>query len=226
MCVAGAAFPVVSHFSQRYVEPNTSGVTRESVVAFLAGVWWPDLVLRPFVRAAFRVKGLHGLCLLPLLILGLPSQGHTAHGEITADPPVLAVVDVGLVDFAGPGSSQAEDEARAEAVTAAILSEVAEGGLIATVSMGCKASCSFDAAGVEKLRRRAHAAGATHVLVGNVRRIGSAVALMRVSVLDTATGHMLLDRMVTFRADSEAGWTYAASFLSREVAEALVAASP
>lgn len=139
---------------------------------------------------------------------------------------MLAVVDIGLVDFAGPGSSQAEDEARSNSVTSAILSEVAEGGLIATVSMGCKAGCTFDAAGVETLRRRAHAAGATHVLVGSVRRIGSAVALMRVSVVDTATGHMLIDRMVSFRADSDAGWDHAASFLSREVAEALVASSP
>lgn len=201
-------------------------MTRESVLALLAGVCWLDLVLRPLPRAALRAKALLRLGLLPLLILGVPPQALAAHGETPADPPVLAVVDMGLVDFAGPGSSQAEDEARSSAVTSAILSEVAEGGLIATISMGCKAGCSFDAAGVEKLRRRAHAAGATHVLVGNVRRIGSAVALMRVSVLDTATGHMLLDRMVSFRADSEAGWIYAASFLSREVAEALVAASP
>ncbi|WGD31844.1 DUF2380 domain-containing protein [Ancylobacter sp. WKF20] len=195
-------------------------------MALLAGVSWLGVVSPALARAAFRAKALLALCLLPILILGAPAQARAAHAQTSADPPVLAVVDIGLVDFAGPGSSQAEDEARSSAVTSAILSEVAEGGLIATISIGCKAGCSFDAAGVERLRRRAHAAGGTHVLVGNVRRIGSAVALMRVSVLDTATGHMLLDRMVSFRADSEAGWTYAASFLSREVAEALVAASP
>jgi hypothetical protein len=201
-------------------------VTRESVLALLAGVSWLGLVSPVLPRAESCTRALLRLFLLAFVISGIPSPGLAAHGETSADPPVLAVVDIGLVDFAGPGSSQAQDEARSNAVTSAILSEVAEGGLIATISIGCKAGCSFDTAGVEKLRRRAHAAGATHVLVGNVRRIGSAVALMRVSVLDTATGHMLLDRMVSFRADSEAGWSHAASFLSREVAEALVAASP
>lgn len=203
-------------------------------MASLADVTRRDAALRPL--GAQEVRGkiptvllapcLLALCLLALGVTAFPNHVHAAHDPMKADPPVLAVVDIGLIDFAGPGSSQAEDEARANAVTAAILSEVAEGGLIATVSMGCKAGCTFDAAGVETLRRRAHAAGATHVLVGSVRRIGTAVALMRVSVLDTSSGHMLLDRMVSFRADSEAGWMNAAPFLSREVAEALVASSP
>ena len=196
-------------------------------MAVLVDVPWLRLILRSLAPAALRVAASIVLGCLPLsaAVFGAPTVGFADDRELSA-PPVLAFVDIGLVDSAGAGSSPAEDKARSNAVTSAILSEVAEGGVIATVFMGCKGGCRFDAAGVEDLRRRAHSAGATHVLAGNVRRIGEKVALMRVSVLQTSSGHMVLDRAVTFRADSDAGWSYAAMFLSREVAEALVAAAP
>lgn len=164
------------------------------------------------------VSGAASVILLCALLLGVTLAPAVARAGV----PVLAVAEIGLVNFSGEGSDAAEDEARGHAVTAAIIREAGEGGNLVVVPLACKGTCNFDAAGVEALRRRAHAAGASHVLVGSVRRIGAAVALLRVSVLDTGSGQMTMDRMLSFRGDSDTGWAYAASFVAREVAEALL----
>lgn len=170
------------------------------------------LGIRPRLIAALMV---------PLLGALLPSAPSRAGHD-----PVLAVVDIGFVDLRGTGPELEDDAGHRRAVTTAIIDEAREGGTLAVVPLACGSPCSFDEPGVERLRRRAHAAGASHVLVGTVRKIGPEVAMMRVSVFDTASGRMVLDRVVNFPSGSAEGWDYAAHFIAQEVTEALVPKHP
>ena len=54
--------------------------------------------------------------------------------------------------------------------------------------------------------------------------IGSAVTLvmsMRFAVLDTASGKLVLERLLSFRSDNDEGWRHAGDYAAREVAGTL-----
>ncbi len=142
-------------------------------------------------------------------------------GEPHAAPTIIAIPDIGFTDSSGEARSQAaEHGARQRALTDGLRRGVAEGGQLESVSLDC-AGCTLDAEGVDKLRQRAREAGAAYVLVGSVHKMSTLVMSMRLAVLDTSTGKLVLERLLSFRGDNDEGWRHAGVFVVREVTEKL-----
>jgi len=151
--------------------------------------------------------------------LGLALLGG-AHAH--AAPARIAVADIAFTDSSGEARDQAgEHAARQRALTDGLRREVAQAGQLESVALACEADCTLDAAGVEQLRQRARAAGAAFVLVGKVHKMSTLVMSMRFAVLDTATGQLVLERLLSFRGDNDEGWRHAGDYAAREVTAAV-----
>ncbi|MFT0862266.1 DUF2380 domain-containing protein [Ancylobacter sp. G4_0304] len=137
-----------------------------------------------------------------------------------AAPARLAVVDIAFTDSSGEARDQAARHAeRQRALTQALLQAVAADGALDTVRLACGEGCSLDADGIAALRERAREAGAGLVLVGKVHKMSTLVMSMRLAVLDTATGTLVLERLLSFRGDNDDGWRHAGDYAAREVIE-------
>lgn len=156
---------------------------------------------------------------LSALGLGLPL---VAAAELKAAPPRIAVVDIGFTDSSGESRDQLDEHAtRQRVLTEGLYRQVAQPGRLESLHLDCGAGCSLDAAGVEALRQRAQAAGAAFMLVGKVHKMSTLVMSMRFAVLDTASGKLVLERLLSFRGDNDEGWRHAGDYAAREVAGAL-----
>ncbi|MGA0562105.1 DUF2380 domain-containing protein [Ancylobacter sp. VNQ12] len=156
---------------------------------------------------------------LSALSLGLPL---VAAAELKAAPRRIAVVDIGFTDSSGESRNQLDEHAtRQRVLTEGLYRQVAQPGRLESLHLDCGAGCSLDAAGVEALRQRAREAGAAYVLVGKVHKMSTLVMSMRFAVLDTASGKLVLERLLSFRGDNDEGWRHAGDYAAREVAGAL-----
>jgi len=137
----------------------------------------------------------------------------------SAAPPRIAVVDIAFTDSSGEARDQAaEHAARQRALTEGLRRDVSQAGQLESVSLDCGVGCTLDAEGVDKLRQRAREAGAAYVLVGSVHKMSTLVMSMRLAVLDTSTGRLVLERLLSFRGDNDDGWRHAGDYAAREVA--------
>lgn len=141
---------------------------------------------------------------------------------LEAQLPRLAVVDIGFTDSSGETREQGREHAeRQRALTRGLSRQIEQPGRLQVLHLVCGAGCSLDAAGVEMLRQRAQAAGAAYVLVGKVHKMSTLVMSMRFAVLDTVSGKLVLERLLSFRSDNDEGWRHAGDYAAREVAGAL-----
>ena len=143
-------------------------------------------------------------------------------GALHAAPTLIAIPDIGFTDSSGePRDQAAEHSARQKALTDGLRRDVGEGGQLESLSLDCGTGCTLDAAGVDRLRQRAREAGAAYVLVGSVHKMSTLVMSMRLAVLDTSTGKLVLERLLSFRGDNDEGWRHMGTFVARDVTEKL-----
>lgn len=141
-----------------------------------------------------------------------------------ASAALVAVADIGFTDSSGEARDQrGEHEARRLALTQGLRADLARDERLESLALACDGACRLDAPGVELLRGRAREAGAAFVLVGSVHKMSTLVLSMRVAVLDVASGKLVLERLLSFRGDNDAGWRHAGDYVAREVAEQLPA---
>lgn len=141
---------------------------------------------------------------------------------LEAAPARIAIVDIGFTDSSGETREQGFEHAeRQRVLTEGLYRQIAQPGRLESLHLDCGAGCSLDAAGVEVLRQRAQAAGAAFLLVGKVHKMSTLVMSMRFAVLDTASGKIVLERLLSFRSDNDEGWRHAGDYAAREVASAL-----
>jgi hypothetical protein len=156
---------------------------------------------------------------LSALGLGLPWVMADA---LEAAPPRIAVVDIGFTDSSGETREQGREHAtRQRLLTEGLYRQIAQPGRLESLHLDCGTGCALDAAGVEALRQRAQEAGAAFILVGKVHKMSTLVMSMRFAVLDTASGKLVLERLLSFRSDNDDGWRHAGDYAAREVAGAL-----
>lgn len=142
-------------------------------------------------------------------------------GASHAAPAVIAIPDIGFTDSSGePRDQKAEHAARLQALTQGLRKDI-DGTKLESLALSCDGACRLDEAGVDALRRRAREAGAAYVLVGNVHKMSTLVMSMRLAVLDTSTGKLVLERLLSFRGDNDEGWRHMGVFVARDVAEKL-----
>jgi len=74
---------------------------------------------------------------------------------------------------------------------------------------------------VPELAEAAKQAGADLLVVGGIHKMSTLVMSMRVAVLETGTGRLVVERLLSFRGDNDAGWRHAGDFVTREVVSGL-----
>lgn len=159
---------------------------------------------------------------LPIALLSLAVMSFAAPASRAAAPELVAVADIGFTDSSGePADQRAAHETRRIALTQEVRGGIGQDGKLRSLPLGCDGACRLDAEGVEALRQRAKAEGARFLLVGSVHKMSTLVLSMRVAVLDTASGKLLFERLLSFRGDNDAGWQHAGDYVAREVAQAL-----
>lgn len=167
------------------------------------------------------MPALHPVSVLGAVALCLLMTGLTPAMAATT---LVAVADIGFTDSSGEARDQrSEHEARRLALTQGLRADIARGDRLESLALACDGACRLDAEGVDALRQRAHEAGAAFVLVGSVHKMSTLVLSMRVAVLDVASGKLVLERLLSFRGDNDAGWRHAGDYVAREVAEQLPA---
>ena len=67
------------------------------------------------------------------------------------------------------------------------------------------------------MERIAKAGGARLLVVGGIHKMSTLVQWARVRVIDLTTERAVIDRLFTFRGDTNEAWTRAESFVSREI---------
>jgi uncharacterized protein DUF2380 len=73
-------------------------------------------------------------------------------------------------------------------------------------------------------RRIAGHRSATLVLIGGVHKQSTLIQWAKVQAIDVDAGRLVLDKLLTFRGDTDEAWERAEAFVAREVAE--LAAAP
>ncbi|MGW9232479.1 DUF2380 domain-containing protein [Pseudorhizobium sp. NPDC055634] len=159
---------------------------------------------RPFGRSA--ASGL-------AVSLAVLAAGALPDPAIAAEPVSLAVAGFDFVDTSGEARDQSADhDRRLAALERTISGELSAVPEVKAVAMDCVGACSVRKAGVEALSGRAVEAGATHLLIGEVRKMSTLVGGVKFAVIDLATNRATCDRFLSYRGDTDEAWSRAAAF--------------
>jgi len=137
-----------------------------------------------------------------------------------AEPVTLATAGFDFVDTSGEMRDQtAEHDQRLQALDRTILDSLAAEKNLRTVPLGCGEKCTVGSAGVEALSRQAVEAGASHLLIGQVRKMSTLVGGVKFAVIDLDTNRPTCDRFLSCRGDTDEAWSRAAVFAAQDVAK-------
>ena len=136
-----------------------------------------------------------------------------------AEPVTVATAGFDFVDTSGEMRDQtAEHDRRLQALDRTILDSLAAEKNLSTVPLGCVEKCTVGSAGVEALSRQAVEAGASHLLIGQVRKMSTLVGGVKFAVIDLDTNRPTCDRFLSYRGDTDEAWSRAAVFAAQDVA--------
>ncbi len=154
------------------------------------------------------MRSLMGSLVLALALLGWP-------GTSMAEATRLAVAGFRFLDTSGePRDQEAQHLARLRAIRERVGADLLAGGRFELVSLRAAEDAAAEpAVALDEARR----AGAGFVVFGAVQKLSSLVLWARVSVIDTATGQPVLERLLTFRGDNDESFARAGSFLARQI---------
>jgi NAD(P)-dependent dehydrogenase (short-subunit alcohol dehydrogenase family) len=133
--------------------------------------------------------------------------------------PGLAVLDFNYVDTSGESRDQnAEHKKRLDAFMLAFRQDIAASEKYLMVAATCRpVSCQVGQSPLSELQDAARDAGAKILLVGGTHKMSTLIQNARVLAVDVETGAVVLDRLMTFRGDTDEAWQRAETFLSQQV---------
>jgi hypothetical protein len=153
------------------------------------------------------------LLLTALALLAWPLAGKAEM------PTRVAVVGFRFLDTSGePRDQEARHLARIRALTERVGADLLAVGRFELVAMQTAENGDAEPAQAIAAARRA---GAELVVFGAVQKLSSLVLWARASVIDTASGQPVLERLLTFRGDNDESFARAGSFLARQIADGL-----
>jgi hypothetical protein len=141
--------------------------------------------------------------------------GFAADTEITG--AAIAIVDFNYVDTSGEMRDQrTEHEMRLSVFMSALKNDLAARGKFRLVVPAYRPDpCSRS--GGSKLLKAAKAAGADFLMVGGIHKMSTLVRWAKAEVIDLRNGQIVLDRLFTFRGDTDQAWRRAEKFISNEL---------
>ena len=148
-------------------------------------------------------------------VLALSSPAAAADG---APPVAIAVPDLVYVDTSGEVRDQTQEHARRiRHFSDALRGDLARSGKFRIVALQCGAApCAADGEPSELLAR-ARAAGARLVLIGGVHKESTLIQWAKVQAVDVDADRIVLDKLLTFRGDTDEAWERAEAFVAREL---------
>lgn len=155
--------------------------------------------------------------MLPALIaapLLFPVPCRAADTPATPTDTTVAVVDFNYRDTSGEERDQRQEHAtRLRDFMTALRSDLAPHGKV-IVSPTCDpAPCSVDRPAPELLRA-AREAGAGVLVVGAIQKMSTLIQTGKAQAIDTRTEQIVLDKLFTFRGDSDESWRRAETFIA------------
>jgi len=141
------------------------------------------------------------------------------------DVPVpIAVLDLVYIDTSGePRDQTQEHAARIRRFSETLRSDLERSGKFRIVTAHCGAAPCSASGEPSELVARAREAGAKLLLIGGVHKQSTLIQWAKVQAVDVEAGRPVLDKLYTFRGDTDEAWERAEAFVAREVA-ALAAA--
>ncbi|WP_206453787.1 DUF2380 domain-containing protein [Aurantimonas marina] len=140
----------------------------------------------------------------------------------------IAVIGFDYSDSSGEPADQAKEHmARLALFREEIRNRVDRDASFKTIELPCteRSRCSRGSTSADLLLREARAAGAHFLVFGSIHKMSTLVGAGRVDVLDVATDRILLDRVLSFRGDTDEAFKRAAAFAAKDILRTLNANS-
>jgi len=138
------------------------------------------------------------------------------------DVPSLAFAGFSYKDTSGEIRDQTQEHnARLNMLNRLFREKLASSGRFAVVGIDCQSpACAVqDGVAPATLVESASKAGARYLVAGGVQKMSTLVQWARITILDLKERKALLDRLYTFRGDTDDAWRHAALFAVRDVNE-------
>jgi hypothetical protein len=149
-------------------------------------------------------------------------QGPACAETSGAVRPGLAVLDFNYVDTSGEARDQgAEHRNRLDAFMRALRQDIAASEKYRMVTAICRpVPCQVGQSPLTELQDAAREAGAKILLMGGIHKMSTLIQNARVLAVDVETGAVVLDRLITFRGDTDEAWQRAETFLAQQITAA------
>jgi len=165
------------------------------------------------------------LILVPLLLftaalacLAAPGMGSAADDK--EHGPGIAVFDFNYLDTSGEERDQRSDhKARLREFMTALKHDLVAKGQFGLIVPTCTPDpCDRERADQTELIEAARTAGANFLVIGGIHKMSTLVQWARVEAIDISTGQIALDKLFTFRGDTDEAWRRAEAFIADEIA--------
>jgi hypothetical protein len=156
-----------------------------------------------------------------LILLGLAlCPGRTA---AAAPATGVAIVDFTYSDTSGELTDQrAAHQQRLARLMAALRRDVAADGRFRLVPLSCgAAACTGEGEAPADLLHAAAEAGASILVLGGIHKMSTLIQWARMDAIDVKADRVVMDRLFTFRGDSDEAWERAETFMAGELRAAL-----
>ena len=149
---------------------------------------------------------------LPLFAAPLGIRALAAEQGVT----LVAVADFDYSDTSGEVKDQrAEHAARIKAFSGLLRDRLAGDGGYKVLNLDCgKATCSAGSMDTDDLVAAARNAGAQLLIYGGIQKMSTLIAWGTVQVVDVRQKQLLLNRLFSFRGDTDEAFGRAAKFIS------------
>jgi len=139
--------------------------------------------------------------------------------DAALSPVPIAVLDLVYLDTSGePRDQTQEHAARIRRFSDALRSDLERGGKFRVVTPTCGAAPCSASGEPSELVARAREAGARLLLIGGVHKQSTLIQWAKVQAVDVDAGQPVLDKLYTFRGDTDEAWERAEAFVARELA--------
>lgn len=130
----------------------------------------------------------------------------------------IAIGDFSYVDTSGEQRDQSRDHAaRLIAFIAALKTDLAARQKLRVVALDCGGPCRVADIPASDLLAVVRKAGADILLIGGIHKMSTLVQWAQVEAIDAKSGQTLLDKLFTFRGDTDEAWRRAEAFIAEEL---------
>jgi hypothetical protein len=133
--------------------------------------------------------------------------------------PIVAFSDLTFVDTSGePQDQRNVHAARLSSFNAGLVNDLARPGKYRILRLSCDANPCKDDNASSALAADARRAGARYLVIGGIHKMSTLVGWAKVQMIDLREDKIVLDKLLSFRGDTDEAWRRAEGFLAREIA--------